>query len=162
MKLWKKNTPAPVVGDPHDFWLVQRLSANPSPRATAVGLDRSYSLDYMSSTEYEIGHQFRSLKAIRAAGYTGIRVHEATRGTLTLPIYFVGSELHFAQATASFDAWFGDGRLAGQEVTYFDKTASEYQERVVAWWAMGANILFALSREEAVRLLAAVDNKPLV
>lgn len=166
MKLCTTPAAAPVVGDPDDFWLVQRLSANPHPRDTAVGLDRAFSLDYMGSTEFELGAQFRSLKVTRASGHTGIHVHEATRGAVTRPVYFIGAEQHFAQATASFDLWFTAERLAGQEMSFFDTKFEpagdglSYRDRVVAWWAFDVHMFFTLSHDEAVKLLAAIDSPP--
>lgn len=160
MKLTTSHVSVPVEGDADDFWLVQRLSANTDPSSTAVGLDRSFRLDFMGASEYEWGTPNRSLKAIRALGFAEIRPVEITRGAETRTVYFVGSATSFDQAIASFGAWFKAACLSNKEVSYFDsafeRTTKAHQEDVVAWWAFDANVFFTLQKSVAKDLLAVI------
>jgi hypothetical protein len=62
VRLRISKSAAPVEGDSSAFWLVQRMSRNDHPRASAVGLDRAFRLDYMGSSEFEGRDAYLSLR----------------------------------------------------------------------------------------------------
>ncbi len=138
-----------------EFYLIQRLTAKPSP-VPESGFDGFFGMEYMGSSEYEWGAPNQALRSMRSHP---LAVHRCDiDGT---PVYFVADPVCVEQKVDDLRDWLTKPR--SKEMSYFPErlagSASDYMERTAAWWSFEDDIAWALDSETATRLLLAFETK---
>ena len=150
-----------------DFYLVQRLSRqDPGVAQRKTGFDKAWALDYMGSSEFESGAQFRSLKRIRTAPVE-VTTRTLTIGDVTRDVFFVAQPTVAEERWEQFLTWTVGGQYSRPfrvcEWTLFPELfAGEPREylTVDGWWALDSDVAWALTVEDAQALADAFNAGP--
>lgn len=138
-----------------DIYLVQRLKPGHGHRR---GFDGLFECDYMGRAEYELGQVPDSLKAIRAGGQLAKRETTVTTAGVDATVFLVGPAAQLDVAHDRFRLWIAGG-CSSLEPTWFPEqlsgTAADWQQSVVAWWALDAHFAWTLDPAVADTLLTA-------
>lgn len=136
------------------FWLMQRLGA---ADRDAAGFDGLFRLDYMGSSEYEWGAPTESLRRMRG-GDLVIGEAVLNHGVDHL-VHVVCRPNLVAAVGEGLRCWAAKG-FQCKEQSRFDRALSgswrsDY-DKVDAWWSLGDDVMLALDRPMADRLLEAI------
>ncbi len=146
------------------FYLVQRLTKPVrAAREGAVGIDKYFRLDYMGSAESEVGRQKESLTRIRAAGNPTIEGQSFTRDGQILEVLVVTAAAFQDAAWTALNDWIVDEMRTKEQHGFGDVLLTgrvpSHHPDLVAWWALGADVMWTIDRDVAENLLAGLEKR---
>ena len=166
------------------FHLVQRLQRlrrpgeNVNPFGDPIGLNRprgaelfrtTFGIDYMGSTEFELGAVPKAWEVMDALKLElrPVEIERTSRGKVTTrTVYVVAEAATFDDQLVEFREWISHG-MSGKERTYFDNLFDETDwlgdplaeddtdRDTIAWWSLRDNFAWTLDEELAPTLLEA-------
>lgn len=135
------------------FYLMQRVSTRDHVTPER-GFDGYVSLDYMGAAEFEFGAVPESLKRIRSHADVVTSVMSVDGHQ----VWLVGGRADVEAAAAALPDWLASPR--SKERSYLPEQiagrASKYQLQTNCWWALGADVMLALSEDVAETLVFAI------
>lgn len=166
------NLPRPtnLVSEKNEFnklrevpWLVQRLILKDKENQNAKGIDCYFSMDYMGSAEFEFGMLGFSLRMWREYLACSVEKPECIKLESGEVCWFVGDATRYDQAKEFFADQLNEKKWSlkeGSRIQFAYKDA-KYMYDFVGWWALDANLPWAIfkTKEHANLFLKGLKNK---
>lgn len=143
-------------------WLIQRIEESKYVGKDSKGVDKSFSFDYMGSSEFEWGALPKALKEMRAAGFEKLSPRKMVCGENSeYVIWFIGPESVVEIAKRLIDEEMSSHvphtspslkeRMSMKE-SYTRKDwagrESTYADRYIGWWCIDEGIEFLLFKKK--------------
>lgn len=140
-------------------WLVMRLKRPWAEVQRDKGFDGFFELDYMGASEYEFGAVPDSLKRIRKGGKVSVFPVSLSGKDVFLVCHRQEVDAVLRSLEQHVEKQHGSTKISSWFYDHFHGLAEDFQDRVVAWWALDQDFGFTLDLEQAKLLAEAFNTK---